>query len=150
MIRLINHKIKEEAKQIRQVFQVSYAIEAELLQADDFPPLKRPLENFLNAETTFFGYFEGAELAAVTEVKAEDQILHIHSLVVDPDFFRKGIASKLLEFVFNEFNLKTFTVETGAANGPAIALYEHHGFRIIRQWMTEIGIEKVAFEKQLG
>lgn len=147
MIQKIDHTIQNEAEQIREVFQVSYAVEAKLLNATDFPPLKRPLKNFMETETEFFGYFKGTNLAAVTEIKADIQITHIQSLVVDPDFFRRGIASRLLEFTFHTFNSPLFIVETGAENGPAIALYESHGFHITKKWMTEIGIEKVALEK---
>ena len=89
-------------------------------------------------------------MAAVTEVKVENDALHIQSLVVDPAFFRRGIASKLINYLFEHFDVTMFTVETGADNGPAIALYERHGFVLIRKWMTDFGIEKVAFERVAG
>ena len=149
MIQKINHTINSNANRIRSVFQVSYAVEAELLGAKDFPPLKRPLEAFINAKTEFYGYFAGEQLAAVMEVYCESDSTHIHSLVVDPKYFRKGIASKLIQFLFENFDSLHFTVETGAANEPAISLYERHGFRLVKKWMTEIGIEKVGFEKSV-
>lgn len=151
MIQKIDHSIEAEAREIRRVFQVSYAIEAELLNADDnFPPLKRPIDSFLESEQTFYGFYENQKLAAVTEVKFDSDYLHIQSLVVDPKFFRKGIASKLIVFLFSTFKVPLFIVETGAANIPAITLYERHGFQKVKQWMTEIGIEKVAFEKRIS
>ncbi|MEP1033729.1 N-acetyltransferase [Ekhidna sp.] len=150
MIRLLDHKVESEAISIRQVFQISYAIEAELLQAKNFPPLKRPLADFIASNTSFYGFFEQENLAAVIEVKNEENKIHIHSLVVAPTFFRRGIASKLLNFLFSEFDAQLFIVETGAANGPAISLYERHGFKLVKKWMTEIGIEKVAFERKVN
>lgn len=147
MIKKLDNQKHDVAKSIRQVFQVSYAVEAQLLEAKEFPPLKRPLEDFITSESIFYGYFEGQVLAAVVEVKKDQRIVHIQSLVVDPTYFRRGIASQMLQFLFDEFSCPQWTVETGAANTPAIVLYERHGFRIVRQWMTEIGIEKVAFER---
>jgi len=144
----IEHSEKINAEKIRDIFQASYEVEAQLLNADDnFPPLKRALEKFMDTDNTFLGFFEGNQLAAVIEVEIKTDVLDINSLVVHPDFFRRGIASKLLNFVFVNYKVDQFIVETGAANGPAIRLYEQHGFTKVKQWMTNIGIEKVAFEK---
>ncbi len=137
------------ALKIREVFQASYAVEAKLLKAEkNFPPLKRPLAGYIESDNSFYGYHEGVALAAVIEIKEANESTHIQSLVVDPVFFRKGIASKLLRFLFENFDSEVFTVETGAANNPAIKLYERFGFSLAKKWMTEFGIEKVAFEKR--
>ena len=52
----------EIARRIYSVFQLSYAVEAKILGAKDFPPLKRPLESYVNSHTQFYGYFENAAL----------------------------------------------------------------------------------------
>lgn len=148
MISKLDHRDKHIASRIREVFQASYAVEAKLLGAENnFPPLKRPLSQFINAESEFFGYQNGDRIAGIIEVKVDADKVHIQSLVVDPEFFRQGVASQLLNFLFQQFRSKHYTVETGAANGPAIALYERFGFKKVNQWITEVGIEKVAFVK---
>ena len=101
IVKLQNADLAIAAK-IRSVFQVSYAIEAEILKAVDFPPLKRNLESFLNSPNTFYGYFINHELAGVVEIDQTNNKIHIQSLVVDPRFFRQGIASKLIDFVFEK------------------------------------------------
>ena len=41
MIIKINNKKNKIAEEIRAIFQASYAVEAKMLKANDFPPLKR-------------------------------------------------------------------------------------------------------------
>ena len=150
MIKRLQNNDIEVSKKIRSVFQLSYKIEAELLNAIDFPPLKRPLENYVNSETEFFGYLKENELAGVIEITHNDNYTHINSLVVSPDFFRQGIARKLMEFVFKTFNSKLFIVETGLENGPATTLYKAFNFEEVKQWDTDHGVRKIKFERRIN
>lgn len=86
IIKLQNAHLETAAK-IRSIFQVSYAIEAEILKAVDFPPLKRKLESFLNSPHTFYGYLINHALVGVVEIDQTNNTIHIQSLVVDPSFF---------------------------------------------------------------
>ena len=54
MIIKINNKNKEIANKIRDVFQASYAVEAKLIKAVDFPPLKRTVSQFINSHSKFY------------------------------------------------------------------------------------------------
>ena len=120
------------SNQIQSVFQLSYAIEAKLLNSTDFPPLKRPLESYLRSNNEFFGYFEKTELAGVVEIELTDKCIDINSLVVNPRYFRRGIARQLLEFIFNRFDSELFIVETGVNNKPATELYKKLGFKEVK------------------
>lgn len=146
MIEKLNHTDFKIAQKIRNVFQVSYTVEADLLKAIDFPPLKRSLANFLKSKTDFYGYFQGNELAAVTEIESKNNNTHIQSLVVTPNYFRQGIGKKLVAFVLETYNTSTFSVETGLPNLPAIGLYKSFGFKEAKQWDTDHGVRKVRFE----
>ncbi len=150
MIFTINHKDEKTAKTIRSVFQASYAIEALLLKATDFPPLKRTLKEFLESMNAFYGYYMEGTLAGVVEVKAEGKNTRIQSLVVHPNFFRQGIGSALVQFVLAHYSTKTFTVETGLANEPAKDLYYGFHFRKVKEYTTEQGIRKIAFLMRRG
>ena len=86
MIQRIEHRIKDEAKKIRRIFQISYKIEAQLLCAIKFPPLERPVSAFENCANNFFGYYEDGNLVAVIEMKSEENSMHIQSLVVHEQF----------------------------------------------------------------
>lgn len=150
MIKILQNNNIEISKQIHTVFQLSYAVEAKLLDATDFPPLKRPLESYLKCDNDFYGYLENNELAGVIEVEQTDKHIDIHSLVVSPKFFRRGIGRKLIEYTFNRFDSKLFIVETGVKNKPVIELYKKLGFKEIKQWNTDFGIRKVLFEKRIN
>ena len=150
LIRTLNHKDQQVAHKIRTVFQASYAIEAKLLNAIDFPPLKRTLVEFLDSKNEFYGFYKGKNLAGVVEVKTETNNTHIQSLVVHPAYFRKGIGSALVQFVLDNYNTNTFTVETGLANEPAKDLYYGFHFRKVREYNTEQGIRKIAFLMRRG
>ncbi|MBA6153063.1 GNAT family N-acetyltransferase [Gelidibacter maritimus] len=148
MIERLQNSALDVAIQIHSVFQLSYAVEAKLLNATDFPPLKRSIESYLNGDTMFFGYFENNELAGVIEIETNDKRTDINSLVVNPKYFRRGIAKKLIAFVFNTFDSNLFVVETGLVNNPAIKLYKKLGFIEVKQWNTDHGIRKIEFEKK--
>ena len=150
MIRKLDHQKVDVAQDIRQVFQASYSVEAELLGATDFPPLKRPLQGFTESDNEFYGYFQEGKLGGLVEVVPGASSTHIQSLVVHPRFFRKGIGSALVSFVLNTYTCPVFTVETGLKNGPAIALYRKFGFAESGQYDTDHGVRKIQFKKRRG
>ncbi|WP_108866350.1 GNAT family N-acetyltransferase [Aquimarina aquimarini] len=150
MIEKLQNNNIEISNQIHSVFQLSYTVEAKLLDTTDFPPLKRPLESYLKSDNMFFGYLENTELAGIIEVEFTNKCTNINSLVVTPKFFRRGIAKKLLEFIFNRFDSELFIVETGVNNKPATELYKKLGFKEIKQWDTDFGIRKILFERRIN
>ena len=147
MIQKLELQTTREAEKIREVFQASYAVEAALLGATDFPPLKRPTAGFLDSPNDFYGYLKDGVLAGVVEVVPGEDSTHIQSLVVHPEFFRQGLGSALVGFVLNTYDCPIFTVETGLDNGPATGLYQKFGFREILQYETDHGVRKVRFER---
>ncbi|MBD1584188.1 GNAT family N-acetyltransferase [Pseudoalteromonas sp. S16_S37] len=144
MIAKLAHQNSDEAQRIYTVFQQSYKIEAQLIGTDHFPPLSRSAKEISNAHTDFYGFLEHGQLAAVIEIEIVEQTLDIHSLIVDPVFFRKGIADKLMRYVLSAFATSKAIVETAAVNEPAIRLYRKHGFVITKRFTPSHGIEKVA------
>ncbi len=147
MITKLNHEKEEISKEIYRIFQASYQVEAELLQISfqNFPPLKRTANSFQDKTTSFYGFFRASELAAVIEIDKINNVTDICSLIVDPLYFRQGIAKKLLDFAVKLHHTESVVVETGFANKPAIALYEKFGFVLQGKYMTSIGVEKVKF-----
>ncbi|KAG1647361.1 Sialate O-acetylesterase [Nymphon striatum] len=121
MIQLLNHKDYEVTRKIRAIFQVSYAVEADILKAIEFPPLKRNLSEFLKCETDFYSFSMEGLMAAVIEIKNNIEAIHIQSLVVDPYFFRQ--ESENIELSLNPLfsdhmvlQQKEYVTVWGAAN----------------------------------
>jgi ribosomal protein S18 acetylase RimI-like enzyme len=149
MIQKLDHRNPEVSENIRSVFQASYPYEAELLGAVDFPPLKRPLKEFINCDNDFIGYMVSGKLAAVMEVDSNKDSTLIQSLVVDPNYFRMGIGGRLITYVFHTYKTKVINVETGLANEPAVKLYKKWGFKEVKRYDTEYGVRKIRFENRI-
>lgn len=147
MIEKLNNNDPDNAERIYSVFQDSYAIEAKILAVLDFPPLKRSIIDIQKSTTSFYGFCKDDFLMGVIEIEKLEKSTGICSLVVDPKFFRQGIANKLLKFAENLYNSETITVETGLANEPAIRLYQNSGFEVQNKWITTSGIPKISFVK---
>ena len=150
MITKVDNKKVEISKDIYSIFQASYKVEAKLLKATNFPPLKRTITNFLSCNNMFFAYYLGKDIAGLVEVDDNSESTHIQSLVVYPQYFRKGIAKQLVQFVLDSYTSRLFTVETGLDNKPAIKLYKRFGFQETKQWDTSHGVRKIRFEKVIN
>ncbi len=144
MIKQLDNSNEEVAKQIFTIFQNSYKIEAQLIGTLEFPPLFRSVSDIQNAKTHFYGFSEGVCLAAVIEIVIAGKSLSIDSLTVDPSYFRKGIANKLISYVLEIMDFAEAIVETAVVNIPAINLYKKHGFVEFKRWTPAHGIEKIA------
>jgi len=149
MISKLNNANNDVARQIFNIFQHAYSIEAELIGVTNFPPLLRTVEDIRNSTSQFFGYQESKSLAAIIEIVIHSKQLEINSLTVAPEYFRKGIAGKLMHYILTEFNCSTAKVETAAVNIPAISLYKKYGFVEINRWTPAHGIKKVAMSAQI-
>lgn len=143
MIELLDHCSEDVANQIYDVFQRSYRVEAKLVGVKEFPPLQRSTSHIQAAGGRFLGQRIGSDLAAVIEYSLSAAHLSIDSLVIDPRYFRRGLASKILRSLLDRVDWRTADVETAAANHPAIALYEKFGFSESKRWTTKEGIDKV-------
>ena len=147
MITKINNKDYKIAQQIYDIFQASYTVEAELLKVVDFPPLSRTILELSSSDSKFYGYFYDKKIVGVAEIKTSNEITHIQSLVVCPKYFRRGIGSKMVQFVLDTYNSNIFTVETGVDNYPAITLYKRFAFEEEFQWDTDHAVRKIRLQR---
>ena len=132
---------------MQKVFLSSYAVEAKILGVKHFPPLQRTIDQYTSTDTVFYGCLQNEQLLGVIEIRQTEESLHIQSLVVDPDHFRKGIGARLIEYIFSNHYSDKYTVETGKANTPAIRLYQKQGFELCDEFPTDHGVIKVRLYK---
>jgi ribosomal-protein-alanine N-acetyltransferase len=77
------------------------------------------------------GAFEGDELAGYVINSRYVDAWHVMNVAVDPDRQRRGIATALLEHLFDltrDDERRGYTLEVRVSNGGAIRLYEKLGF----------------------
>lgn len=119
-----------DAAKVLELQKKSYLIEAELIGTTEIPPLTETFEQLQNCGETFIGYYIDNKLAGAVSYKREAGTLDIHRVMVHPDFFRRGIAAKLIKHIESlEKTISKIIVSTGAANLPAVRLYEKLGFQ---------------------
>ncbi len=135
MIHIVDHQNEQLAKEIQGIQQAAYRIEAELMGFHGIPQLHETISQIQNSAETFVGYKE-EQLQGLLSYQVEEGEVDIHRLVVHPDHFRKGVGRKLVAYLLGSFRGYRFTVSTGTANKPAIALYKALGFQ--EQRLTEV------------
>ena len=116
------------AEELLRVHLAGYAVEAGLLGASDFPPLRRTIGDLRAAASTFLGCRDDGRLVGYLELEDRGAELLVASLVVDPGRFRRGVGTRLVRRAIDLAWDRPLAVGTGADNAPALALYAKLGF----------------------
>jgi [ribosomal protein S18]-alanine N-acetyltransferase len=77
------------------------------------------------------GAYEGDQLAGYLIVSRYVDAWHVMNIAVSPDFRRRGIATALLQRLFeltDDRSRRGYTLEVRVSNDGAISLYERLGF----------------------
>ncbi len=130
-VELVRLDLSDEAVATRllEVQRQAYAIEAGLIGSRDIPPLNETLDELRNCGETFLGAFVDGRLVGAVSWRLVGDTLDIHRLVVDPEHFRRGVGVTLVRAALAaEPGVTRAIVQTGADNGPALALYRREGF----------------------
>ncbi|AIQ49364.1 histone acetyltransferase [Paenibacillus sp. FSL R7-0273] len=118
----------------------AYRLEAEMIGFNEIPPLLETREMLAAVKEVFYGCFDDNSdlLGAVAVLEETPGRLTVTRMMVNPEYFRQGIAGGLLEFIFGQYSaMEQFIVSTGKLNHPAVTLYTKHGF-------VPAGVEEVA------
>ncbi|MBT2481228.1 GNAT family N-acetyltransferase [Streptomyces sp. ISL-94] len=136
------------AAAVYRIGRDSYAVEAELIGFDGIPALRESLAEMRAHALNWVGAVsEGGELAGFLAWAEEaDGAVCIDRLCVAPAWFRRGIASLLLRHALTElFPDRPVEVTTGAANAPAVGLYERLGFVRGEDFFPAPGLRMASF-----
>lgn len=139
------------AERVHSIQRAAYEVEAGLVGYDLIPPLHESLAELRARPLIFLGVRCDATLAGVLGYTRAGDTVEIDRLAVDPAFFRRGLAAKLLREMFvRERDATRFVVTTGLGNEPAVRLYERFGFRVVGQDEPVPGARIMRLERHAG
>lgn len=148
MITLLDQRDPVVAQQIYQIQQTAYAVERDLINYPDFPPLRVTAADIQAETEQFLGYWLDDRLVGVLSFERQGSRVEIGRLIVHPAAFRRGIASALLQAVERYCAPgDSLFVSTAAQNGPAVQLYQKHGYHLVAQTTLPDGLALVHFTR---
>lgn len=115
------------AVRVLEIQRAAYRVEADLIGFGDIPGAGDQIDDLLATaiRLDWSGITSAGTIVAAMAVSMDAGACDIDRLVVDPQWFRRGLARALLAALPTGVAV---TVSTGSANGPGIALYESAGF----------------------
>ncbi|MFD9409646.1 GNAT family N-acetyltransferase [Streptomyces sp. NPDC059989] len=150
-IRSLDLADEATADAVYRLGRAAYAVEAELIGFDGIPALAESLAEMRAHALNWVGAVsDGGDLAGfLAWEEAAGGAVCIDRLCVSPAWFRRGVASLLLRHALAElFPGRRVEVTTGAANAPAVSLYERLGFTRGPDFSPTPGLLMAAFTHQ--
>ncbi len=146
-VELLDHSDPDVARQIRDLQRAAYGVEAALIGYDQMPPLREEIAEIVALELVVLGIREADQLLGVLGYARIGDVVDIDRLAVEPARFRHGFGRRLLESLHErEADARRLLVSTGAANRPAIALYEAMGYQRTAEEHSS-GVRLAQFER---
>lgn len=104
----------------------------ELLAPSVFNPTEERLINRArkyqeDENTNIYAYKDNGEYKGIVVFIIANNSATILDIAVKPDYQGQGIGSKLIDFIFNSFNVNNITAET---DDDAIGFYKKYGFTV--------------------
>ena len=125
-------------------------MEAELIGSQKIPPLRETLLELQACGETFLGALVDGVLAGAISWRTDGDNIDVHRLVVHPAHFRQGVGARLVRAALAaEPAARSASVQTGAANEPAKALYLREGFVPAGEVEPVPGLRVARFTKRL-
>ena len=147
---LIKKARKEDLEEILKLQYVAYQSEAKLFGNMDIPPLKQTIEEVYDE------FEKGTILKAVDDrgviigsVRAyqDGGTVYIGKLMVPPNMQKRGIGTKLLLEIENEYPNQRYELFTSTKSGKNIALYQKLGYKIFDEKQVTEELRFVYMEK---
>jgi ribosomal protein S18 acetylase RimI-like enzyme len=129
-IEWLDHREPAVAQRIHTVLTLAHAQEARLIKAGQDTTPARSVADIQTCDEHFLGAVAGHRLIGSVSVGSDDEPdqINVASLVVDPEYQRRGVAQALMREALRRGQSAAFSVITSEANAPALALYASLGF----------------------
>lgn len=147
---MIEKAEKDDLEEILELQYLAYQSEAKLFVNMDIPPLKQTIEEVYDE------FQKGVILKAVDDrgviigsVRAYQGggTVYIGKLMVHPKMQKKGIGSKLLLGIENEYPNQRYELFTSTRSERNIALYQKLGYKIFDEKQVTEELRFVYMEK---
>ena len=147
---LIEKAQKEDLKEILDLQYLAYQSEAKLFGDMEIPPLKQTIEEVYDE------FEKGTILKAIDEkgviigsVRAyqDGRTVYIGKLMVHPEMQKKGIGTKLLLEIENEYPNQRYELFTSTKSISNIRLYERLGYKIFKEEAVSQKLQFVYLQK---
>ena len=93
-------------------------------------------------EFTHYGAFENGKLIGVLGIKNERK--HISLFFINPEYHRKGIGSKLFDFVLQDQPMQELTVNSSSY---AVSFYQSIGFEKVSEKQETNGLKYTPMKR---
>jgi ribosomal protein S18 acetylase RimI-like enzyme len=137
-----------EADAIVALQRAAYRGEAELLGTDALPPLTETVADLRACGEEL--WVVGAPIEAVVGLEPEGDALRIARLAVAPAAQRRGHGRAAVALAVARAEGSAVVVSTGAANAPALALYERTGFARVGERTVPRDVRVVDLRRERG
>ena len=147
---MIEKAQKEDLKEILELQYLAYQSEAKLFENTDIPPLKQTIEEVYDE------FQKGIILKEVDDkgviigsVRAyqKGRTVYIGKLIVHPKMQKKGIGTKLLLEIENEYPKQRYELFTSTKSIDNIRLYERLGYKIFKEELVSQELQFVYLQK---
>ncbi|MFF4158357.1 GNAT family N-acetyltransferase [Streptomyces sp. NPDC001678] len=144
------------AAAVHEAGRRAYAVEAGIIGFDGIPALRESLQDMRARPLRWLGSLTddgrvAAFVAWQTRAGAGPRVTWIDRVCVDPAFFRRGLATRLLRHLLTDvIGSGEVRVSTGAANRPATTLYGGLGFHRTADSEPAPGLRMANFVLHLG
>jgi ribosomal protein S18 acetylase RimI-like enzyme len=150
-VTVADHRDSRIAARIHAVLQGAYAVEAGWIGCADFPPLRETVADVQRSADIWLVIEWEGDVLGVLSYEAVGMEVTITRLVVRPDWFRRGMATALLQELERRVAGGTqVLVSTAEVNVGAIGVYSKQGFRVGARLVAREGIVLRQLYKQLG
>ncbi len=108
------------------------------------------LEHVLDSEyDSLYGYYKDNKLVGFIHIMKMYENVDIVNIVVDSDYRRRGIGSKLIDYIIHlDSEVTSVMLEVNEHNMSAIKLYEKNGFVEINKRPNYYGNETAIIMKR--
>lgn len=147
---MIKKAQKEDLEEILILQYLAYQSEAKLFGNMEIPPLKQTIEE------VFDEFQKGIILKATDESGAiigsvrayqDNGTVYIGKLMVHPEMQKKGMGTRLLIAIENEYPNLRYELFTSTKSISNIRLYERLGYKIFKEEAVSEELQFVYFQK---